>query len=176
MFKDDWLLVVDGNTCVGELFKDDWLLVLSCDKGVGELAIANWLLDVDGNMVEGELVTANWLSVCSSKLEGNSLIVVCSDDCSSLVCLVSASGISTVVVVLADNISCDSALAGSVLCGREPPCVDDEDMNVDMSGTDAGLAAIPFLRSVAFLSGKQTGQSVRVQFFQCVIICRDEEQ
>jgi len=28
----------------------------------------------------------------------------------------------------------------------------------------------------ACLRGKQTGQSERVQFFQCEIICREEEQ
>ena len=80
---------------------------------------------------------------------------------------------SSVMSVLADDTFSVSVLAGSVLKGRE------HDVGVNdivTSDIDAGLAAIPFLRSVAFFSGKHTGQSVLVQFFQCVIICLDDEQ
>ena len=50
------------------------------------------------------------------------------------------------------------------------------ELRAPASGCGWQAGSGPTRRSPAFLSGRQTGQSLRVQFFQCVMICREDAQ
>lgn len=53
---------------------------------------------------------------------------------------------------------------------------DDGTVQFSLSTIGDDVTGMPLRRSVAFLRGKQTAQSERVQFFQCVMICLDDAQ